>query len=318
MINQKKNFDLTDKVIFVTGHNGMVGNAALKELKSKSKRIYTVEKSQLDLRDEYSVSKWFEKVRPQVVVNAAAMVGGIHANSTFPVDFLENNLRIQNNIIKSSYNLGVEKLLFLGSSCIYPRESLQPIKEEYLFSGYLEPTNEWYAIAKLAGIKLCEAYRKQYNCDYISLIPTNLYGPNDNFHPIYSHVPAALIRRFHEAKVNNLKSVSVWGTGNPRREFLHVSDLAKAIIFMLEHYTSEKPINIGTGLDISIHEFATIICKVVDYKGEINFDCSKPDGMQLKRLDISKAASIGWYPQVDLKDGLKDTYKWALKHIFSK
>jgi GDP-L-fucose synthase len=316
MINKKKNFDLKDKSIFIAGHNGMVGNAALKELQSKSKKIYTVEKSQLDLRDEYSVSKWFEKNKPQVVVNAAAMVGGIHANSTFPVDFLENNLRIQNNIIKGSYNTGVEKLLFLGSSCIYPRDSPQPIKEEYLFSGYLEPTNEWYAIAKLAGIKLCQAYQKQYNCDYISLIPTNLYGPNDNFHPIYSHVPAALIRRFHEAKVNKLKSVSVWGTGNPRREFLHVSDLAKAIIFMLEYYSSDKPINIGTGLDVSIHDFAKLISQVVGYKGQIVFDHSKPDGMQLKRLDISKATSIGWHPQIDLNHGLKNTYEWALKNIF--
>ena len=180
----------------------------------------------------------------------------------------------------------------------------------------MEPTNEWYAIAKLAGIKLCEAYQKQYDCNYISLIPTNLYGVNDNFHPLYSHVPAALIRRFHEAKVNNLKSVSVWGTGNPRREFMHVSDLAKAITFMLEYYSSEKPINIGTGLDVSIHDFAKLISQVVGYKGQIVFDHSKPDGMQLKRLDISKATSIGWHPQIDLNHGLKNTYEWALKNIF--
>jgi len=316
MIDRIKKFDLTNKSIFIAGHNGMVGKATLNELKLKSNKIYTIDKKKLDLRDEYSVAKWFEKNQPQVVINAAAMVGGIHANNIFPVDFLENNLRIQNNIIKCSYNSGVEKLLFLGSSCIYPKECLQPIKEEYLFTGKLEPTNEWYAIAKLAGIKLCEAYQKQYDCNYISLIPTNLYGANDNFHPLYSHVPAALIRRFHEAKVNNLKSVSVWGTGNPRREFMHVSDLAKAITFMLEYYSSEKPINIGTGLDVSIHDFAKLISQVVGYKGQIVFDHSKPDGMQLKRLDISKATSIGWHPQIDLNHGLKNTYEWALKNIF--
>ena len=316
MIDRIKKFDLTNKSIFIAGHNGMVGKATLNELKLKSNKIYTIDKKKLDLRDEYSVAKWFEKNQPQVVINAAAMVGGIHANNIFPVDFLENNLRIQNNIIKCSYNSGVEKLLFLGSSCIYPKECLQPIKEEYLFTGKLEPTNEWYAIAKLAGIKLCEAYQKQYDCNYISLIPTNLYGVNDNFHPLYSHVPAALIRRFHEAKVNNLKSVSVWGTGKPRREFMHVSDLAKAITFMLEYYSSEKPINIGTGLDVSIHDFAKLISQVVGYKGQIVFDHSKPDGMQLKRLDISKATSIGWHPQIDLNHGLKNTYEWALKNIF--
>ena len=226
-------------------------------------------------------------------------------------------MRIQNNIIKNAFELNVEKLVFLGSSCIYPRESLQPIKEEYLLTGSLEPTNEWYALAKLSGLKLCEAYRKQYNCDFISLIPTNLYGPNDNFHPEYSHVPAALIRKFHEAKINRDKNVYVWGTGIARREFLHVSDLAKAIIFMLENYSGPSPVNIGTGVDITIKEFARMVSKVVGYNGNIRFDESKPDGMILKRLDVSRAIQMGWDSQIDLKNGLKSTYKWALQNIFT-
>jgi len=312
-----KNFNLKNKSIFVAGHNGMVGSAVLNEIKKISTTILTVDKNELDLRDEKKVTKWFIKNKPQVVIIAAAKVGGIKANNIFPVDFLENNLLIQNNIIKNAFESNVEKLVFLGSSCIYPRESLQPIKEEYLLTGSLEPTNEWYALAKLSGLKLCEAYRKQYNCDFISLIPTNLYGPNDNFHPEYSHVPAALIRKFHEAKTNGEKNVYVWGTGIARREFLHVSDLAKAIIFMLENYSASSPINIGTGIDISIKEFAKMISKVVGFNGNIRFDKSKPDGMILKRLDVSRAIKMGWNSQIDLQNGLNITYKWALKNIFT-
>ena len=316
MISRKKIYNIENKSIFVAGHNGMVGSATLNELEKKTNQLLYVNRKVLDLENEEKVLKWFQYNKPQIVIIAAAKVGGIFANNNYPVDFIENNLRIQNNLIRASYITGVERLVFLGSSCIYPKYSQQPIKEEYLLSGPLEPTNEAYAIAKLAGIKLCEAYSKQYNCNYISLLPTNLYGPNDNFHPKFSHVPAALLRRFHEAKINKKKSVLVWGTGRPRREFLHVSDLAKAIIYMLEYYSSSKPINIGTGKDISIKEFAEMIAEVVGYDGIIDYDDSKPDGTPLKKLDISQALSYGWQPEISLKSGIRSTYKWALKNIF--
>ena len=316
MISKNKIFNIENKSIFVAGHNGMVGSATVNELKKKSNELLYVNRKILDLQNEEKVLKWFQYNNPQIVIIAAAKVGGIYANNTYPVDFIENNLRIQNNLIRASRITGVEKLVFLGSSCIYPKYSKQPIREEYLLSGPLEPTNEAYAIAKLAGIKLCEAYSKQYNCNYISLLPTNLYGPNDNFDPKFSHVPAALLRRFHEAKIKKQKSVLVWGTGKPRREFLHVSDLAKAIIHMLEYYSSSKPINIGTGKDISIKEFAEIIAEVVGYDGKIDYDSSKPDGTPLKKLDISKALSYGWQPEISLKSGIRSTYEWALKNIF--
>jgi len=316
MISKNKIFNIENKSIFVAGHNGMVGSATVNELKKKSNELLYVNRKILDLQNEEKVLKWFQYNNPQIVIIAAAKVGGIYANNTYPVDFIENNLRIQNNLIRASHITGVEKLVFLGSSCIYPKYSKQPIREEYLLSGPLEPTNEAYAIAKLAGIKLCEAYSKQYNCNYISLLPTNLYGPNDNFDPKFSHVPAALLRRFHEAKIKKQKSVLVWGTGKPRREFFHVSDLAKAIIHMLEYYSSSKPINIGTGKDISIKEFAEIIAEVVGYDGKIDYDSSKPDGTPLKKLDISKALSYGWQPEISLKSGIRSTYEWALKNIF--
>ncbi len=316
MISKNKVFNIENKSIFVAGHNGMVGSATLSELKKKSNQLLYVNRRTLDLKNEEYVLQWFKDNKPQIVILAAAKVGGIYANSNYPVDFIENNLRIQNNVIRASYISGVEKLVFLGSSCIYPKFSKQPIREDYLLSGLLEPTNEPYAIAKIAGIKLCESYSKQYGCNFISLQPTNLYGPNDNFDPKFSHVPAALLRRFHEAKINKQKSVLVWGTGRPRREFLHVSDLAKAIIYMLEYYTSSKPINIGTGKDISIKEFAEIVAEVVGYDGLITYDDTKPDGTPLKKLDISKALSYGWKPRISLKSGIKSTYDWALKNIF--
>ena len=316
MISKNKIFDIENKSIFVAGHNGMVGSATLNELKKKSNQLLYESRKSLDLENEERVLEWFNYNKPQIVILAAAKVGGIYANSSFPVDFIENNLRIQNNVIRASYISGVEKLVFLGSSCIYPKFSKQPIREDYLLSGLLEPTNEPYAIAKIAGIKLCESYSKQYGCNFISLQPTNLYGPNDNFDPKLSHVPAALLRRFHEAKKNKQKSVLVWGTGRPRREFLHVSDLAKAIIHMLEYYSSCEPINIGTGKDISIKEFAEIVAEVVGYDGLITYDDTKPDGTPLKKLDISKALSYGWKPSISLKSGIKSTYDWALKNIF--
>ena len=316
MISKNKLFSINNKSIYVAGHNGMVGNATLNELKKKSNQLLYENSRSLDLKNEDKVLQWFNNNKPQVVILAAAKVGGIYANSSFPVDFIENNLRIQNNVIRASYITGVEKLVFLGSSCIYPKHCKQPIKEDYLLSGLLEPTNEAYAIAKIAGIKLCESYSKQYSCNFISLLPTNLYGPNDNFDPKFSHVPAALLRRFHEAKINKQKSVTVWGTGTPRREFLHVSDLAKAIVYMLEHYSSSNPLNIGTGKDISIKEFAEIIADVVGYNGNITYDETKPDGTPLKKLDISRALSYGWKPEVSLKSGIKSTYNWAKKNIF--
>ena len=316
MTSKNKLFSIENKSIFVAGHNGMVGSATLSELSKKSNNLLYIDRKKLDLKNEDKVLQWFRNNKPQIVILAAAKVGGIFANSSFPVDFIENNLRIQNNVIRASYITGVEKLVFLGSSCIYPKYCEQPIKEDYLLSGLLEPTNEAYAIAKIAGIKLCESYSKQYSCNFISLLPTNLYGPNDNFDPKFSHVPAALLRRFHEAKINKEKSVLVWGTGTPRREFLHVSDLAKAIIHMLEYYSSSKPINIGTGKDISIKEFAEIIAEVVGYDGKIDYDNSKPDGTPLKKLDISKALSYGWQSEISLKSGIRSTYEWALKNIF--
>ena len=256
-------FGLKNKKIFVAGHNGMVGSSIINELYSLNLEVLTAEKNELDLRDFSLVNNWFEINKPDVVVIAAAKVGGIHANSAYPVQFLLDNLKIQNNLIEISYKHDVKKLLFLGSSCIYPKNSPQPIKEEYLLTSPLEQTNEWYALAKISGLKLCQAYRKQYGCDFISLMPTNLYGPNDNFHPLDSHVPAALLRRFHTAKINKYENVEVWGTGKPKREFMYVSDLAKASVFLLQNYSSMSHINVGTGKEISIFDFANLIKKIV-------------------------------------------------------
>ena len=256
----------------------------------------------------------FEKNKQEVVVIAAARVGGIHANSSYPVQFLLDNLKIQNNLVESSHKHDVKKLLFLGSSCIYPKNSPQPIKEDYLLTSSLEQTNEWYALAKISGLKLCQAYRKQYGCDFISLMPTNLYGPNDNFHPIDSHVPAALLRRFHNAKINKYENVEVWGSGKPKREFMHVSDLAKASIFLLQNYSSMSHINVGTSIEISIFDFANLIKKVVGFEGNIILDKTKPDGTYLKRLDTSKINGMGWFANIELEKGLKMTYEWALKN----
>ncbi len=317
MLKDQENFIFEHKNIFVAGNKGMVGRAIINELNNYECNIQTINKSKLDLRDEFAVNQWFKKNKPHVVIIAAAKVGGIYANSLFPVDFLEDNIRIQNNLISNSHKYSVQKLIFLGSSCIYPKDCPQPISEDYLLSGKLEKTNEWYALAKIAGIKLCQAYRKQFGDDFISLMPTNLYGPYDNYHPEYSHVPAALIRKFHEAKTEKKPLVKVWGTGKPRREFLHVNDLAKAVIHMLKFYSSPHPINIGSGKDVSIEEFANIISRVVGYKGEFTFDLTKPDGTMLKCLDVSKAKELGWEPYIDLKEGLESSYKWALQNIFN-
>lgn len=312
--------------IFVAGHNGMVGSAILRELKKNNEeaQIITATRSQLDLTNQYEVDKFIGKHDPDQVYLAAAKVGGINANDTFPADFIYQNLMIQNNVINSAYNNGVKKLLFLGSSCIYPRLSKQPIKEEYLLEGHLEPTNEPYAIAKIAGIKMCESFNRQYDLDYRSLMPTNLYGPNDNYHPTNSHVIPGLIRRFHIAKCNNHEEVLIWGSGKQMREFLHVDDLASAAIFIqnldkisFENYTQPmlSHLNVGSGSEISIKELAILIRETVGYNGKILFDTSKPDGTPRKLMNSNRLNKMGWHHKIDLQDGLKNTYEWFKKNI---
>ena len=308
-------FNLTAKRVWVTGHRGMVGSAVVRRLSSEPCEILTVGKGELDLRRQTDVEAWMAENKPQVVVMAGAKVGGIHANNTYPADFIYDNLTIETNIIRAAVETDVEKLLFLGSSCIYPREASQPISEDALLSGPLEPTNEWYALAKIAGIKLCQAYRRQYDCDFISAMPTNLYGPGDNFHPVDSHVPAALLRRFHEAKETGLDEVAVWGTGQPRREFLHVDDLADACVFLLKHYSNESQVNVGTGEDITIAEFAEAVQKVVGWDGRLVFDTSRPDGTPRKVLDVSRLNGLGWRAAIGLEEGLRGYYRWFLDNI---
>ena len=306
--------NLKGKKIFIAGHNGLVGSSLVREMNSLGIKPLTVEKEDLDLLYQDRVEKWFKENRPEVVVLAAARVGGIYANNNYPVQFILENLRIQTNVIESCFKYKVQKLLFLGSSCIYPKASPQPIKEEYLLSSKLEPTNESYAVAKIAGLKLCQAYRKQYGCNFFAVMPTNIYGPNDNFHPVNSHVPAALMRRFHFAKIEKKESVDVWGTGNARREFMYVDDLAKSCVFLLKNYSGYDPINSGTGVDISIKEFVEVMREVTGFKGDIVFDKSKPDGTILKRLDTSIINDLGWRANTDLKSGLIKTYDWAIKN----
>lgn len=300
-----------DSKIFVAGHNGLVGSAIVRELRTQNyNNIITVSHCDLDLTIQADVEKYFGDNKPEYVFLAAAKVGGIKANSDSPADFYYKNSMIQNNIINSAYKFGVKKLLFLGSSCIYPKNCPQPIKEEYLLSGYLEETNEAYAIAKISGLKMCQYYRRQYGVDFISAMPTNLYGPNDNFDLETSHVLPALIRRFHEAKINNYPRVTLWGTGSPKREFLHVEDLANACVFLMKNYSEESHINVGTGVDLTIRELANIICEIVDYTGEIEFDSTKPDGTMRKVLDVSKIQDQGWSHKVGLREGIEKTYEW--------
>ena len=297
--------------IFVAGHRGMVGSAFVRRLEAEGFNILlTADRSQLDLMDESAVAKFFLEEKPAVVICAAAKVGGIKANNDYPVQFLLDNLRIQNNVIHWAYESGVRKLLFLGSSCIYPKFAPQPIPETALLSGPLEPTNEAYAIAKIAGIKLCQAYCREYGNNFISAMPTNLYGPNDNFDLETSHVLAALIRKAHEAKMRNQRKLIVWGTGKPRREFLHVDDLASACFLLLEKYDSPEIINVGYGEDISIRELAELICDVVGFNGELGWDTSKPDGTPRKLLDVTKLGALGWKPAISLREGIARTYQW--------
>ena len=308
-------FSLAGKKIWVAGQTGMVGSAVLRRLVSEDCDLCLVERSELDLRDQRAVRRWLEKNMPDVIVVAAATVGGILANSLRPAEFLYDNLAIESNVIHGAYEIGVQKLLFLGSACIYPRDAPQPMSEETLLTGPLEPTNQWYAVAKIAGIKLCEAYRKQYGCDFISAQPNNLYGAGDDFDLNTSHVIPALIAKAHAAKVTSQSSMEIWGTGLPMREFLHVDDLANALVHLLKSYSGFTHINIGTGEEISIHELAQCVAEIVGFKGELVFDNSKPDGAMRKLLDASKMRNLDWAPSIKLKQGLDSTYRWYLQNV---
>jgi GDP-L-fucose synthase len=295
--------------IYIAGHRGMVGSAIKRKLEREGfTNLVLKSSSELDLRDQQKVTDFFAKEKPDYVFLAAAKVGGIVANNTYRADFLFDNLQIQNNVIHSSYLNGVKKLMFLGSSCIYPKLAPQPLKEDYLLTGLLEPTNEPYAIAKIAGIKMCDAYRAQYGCNFIAVMPTNLYGLNDNYHPQNSHVLPALIRRFHEAKKDNKPSVTIWGTGTPKREFLFADDLAEACFYLMQNYNQEGLINIGTGEDISIKDLAYMIKRIIGFEGEILFDTSKPDGTPRKLMDVSKLHEQGWKHKIELEEGIKLSY----------
>jgi len=308
-------YDLTGKRVFVAGHRGMVGGAIVRRLQREGCEVLTATRQELDLTRQLAVDAWMTKHQPDAVFVAAARVGGIHANDTYPADFLYDNLMIEANLIRSAFDIGVEKLLFLGSSCIYPREAPQPMREDALLTGPLEPTNEWYAVAKIAGIKLCQAYRRQHGADFISAMPTNLYGPGDNYHPENSHVPAALLRRFHEAKRDGLDSVTVWGTGKPLREFLHVDDMADACVFLMKTYSDMEHVNVGSGIETSIATFAETVARVVGFQGRLEFDTSRPDGAPRKLMDSTRLRAMGWTPRIPLDEGLADAYQWFLENV---
>jgi GDP-L-fucose synthase len=305
--------------IFVAGHRGLVGSAIARELKANGyDRIITRTHAELDLTKPEDVRRFFEKERPQLVVLAAAKVGGIKANNDFPVEFMLDNLKIQNNVIESSFETGVKKLLFLGSSCIYPKFAPQPIQESALLTGPLEPTNEAYALAKIAGIRLCQSYAREYGANYICAMPTNMYGPGDNFDLQSSHVLPALLRKVHEAKLAGAETVPVWGSGQPKREFLHVDDLAKACRFLIENYDSPEIVNVGYGEDVTIRELAEMICEVVGFEGKLEFDPTKPDGTPRKLMDVSKIKGLGWSPQIPLREGIAQTYQWYLDNVVKR
>ncbi len=305
-----------ESTIYVAGHRGLVGGAVVRALEAQGRRNLVLRTHQeLDLTDQSAVRQFFERERPEIVVMAAARVGGIHANNTRPAEFIRDNLLMQDHVIDAAYRAGVQKFVFLGSSCIYPKLAPQPIKEEYLLTGALEPTNEWYAIAKIAGLKMCQAYRRQYGFNAISLMPTNLYGPGDNFDLQNSHVLPALIRRFHEARLRGDPSMTIWGTGTPRREFLHVDDLADAVVYLMDNYDEEGFVNIGWGEDVTIRELAEMVAEVSGFKGRLAFDSTKPDGTPRKLLDTSRLTSLGWKPKIPLRSGIEQTYAWFREHV---
>jgi GDP-L-fucose synthase len=306
-------YDLAGKKVYVAGHNGMVGSAIVRRLLSEDCEILTADRS-LDLREQAPVREWYAANRPDTVVVAAAKVGGILANDSFPGQFLYDNLMIEANLIEGARRAGVDKLLFLGSSCIYPKLAEQPIVEDALLTGPLEPTNEWYAIAKIAGIKLCQAYRREYGCDFISAMPTNLYGPGDNFDLQSSHVLPALIRKAHEARLAGAQSIEIWGTGSPRREFLHVDDLADACMMLLQTYSDESHVNVGSGEDVTILELARMVMDAVGFEGEIVRDTGKPDGTPRKLMSAERLKAMGWSPSIPLPEGIAATYRWFLEH----
>jgi GDP-L-fucose synthase len=307
-----------DSKIYVAGHRGLVGSAIMRRLEIEGcKNLITRTHAELDLTRQEKVEEFFHEERPDYVFLAAARVGGIYANNTYPAEFIYSNLTIQTNVIHASYLFEVKKMLFLGSSCIYPKNCPQPMKEEYLLSGHLEPTNEPYAVAKIAGIKMCQAYNRQYGTNFFSVMPTNLYGPNDNFDLKMSHVLPALIRKFHEAKTEGLSEVEIWGTGSPRREFLHVDDLTDACLFLMNNYNSSKIINIGAGKDLKIKELAEMIARIVGFEGRLVFNSIKPDGMPKKLLDVSRLHSFGWRARIGLEQGIAETYKWYTENVYN-
>ena len=315
MTAPKADFELKGRRAFVAGHRGMVGSAVIRRLAQEECEILTAGRQTVDLRRQAEVEDWLGAHRPEVVIVAAATVGGIQANATRPAEFIYDNLTIETNLIHAAYKTRVAKLLFLGSTCIYPRLAPQPMKEEHLLTGPLEPTNQWYAIAKIAGIKLCDAYRRQYGCDFISAQPTNLYGPFDNFDLVGGHVLPALMRRVHEAKLKGAETVEIWGTGKPLREFLHVDDLADALVFLLRHYSAEGHVNVGTGAEVSIRELAEIIAGAAGFAGRFAFNTEKPDGTPRKLSDVSKINALGWRAKIGLREGIASTYRWFLENI---
>jgi GDP-L-fucose synthase len=301
-------FDLRGKRVYVAGHTGLAGSAILRRLASENCELLIAERATLDLTKQEETENWIQQTRPDAIFLAAARVGGIHANDTVPAEFLADNLAIALNVMRAAVAAKVKKLMFLGSSCVFPRNAPQPMTEDLLLTGALEPTNEWYAVAKIAGIKLGQAYRLQYGADFISVMPTNLYGPGDNYHPDNSHVPAALIRRFHEAKARGAHEVVVWGTGTPKREFMAADDLGDACVFVMKHYSGEGFLNIGTGEEISIKEFADVVAEIVGFRGKLIFDTNRPDGPPRKRLDISRLTALGWAAKTPLREGIKAAY----------
>jgi GDP-L-fucose synthase len=308
-------YTLAGKRVWVAGHAGMVGSAIVRRLGSENCQVLTAARDTLDLRRQADVESWMEEIKPQAIFLAAGKVGGIHANATEPADFLYDNVLIEANVIHDAYRIGVEKLLFLGSSCIYPKLAPQPMAEDALLTGPLEPTNEWYAVAKIAGIKLCEAFRRQHGCDFISAMPTNLYGPGDNYHPVNSHVIGALLSRMHKAKIEGAPHIEIWGSGKPLREFLFVDDLADALVFLMKNYSAEPHINVGSGQEVSVAELAAAIAKVVGYTGTFAYDSARPDGAPRKLLNSGRLHSMGWRAGTGLEEGLRRAYDWYVQNV---